>query len=93
MNPSIKSTSHNCSLALGFAVTALAWQWNSIGADNMQSMKGAEHLMMLNQIKTKAQAEALQPGDKIAMACSKSKSVMVENGHHGKGPYQNDDRA
>jgi hypothetical protein len=57
----------------------------SFAADEMQSMKGAEHLMMLKQIKTRAQAEALKPGDQIAMACAKCKSVMVENVTTEKG--------
>jgi hypothetical protein len=39
-------------------------------------MKGAQQLI---QIKTKAEAEALKPGDSIAMVCAKCKSGMVHN--------------
>jgi hypothetical protein len=52
----------------------------------MKPMKGGEHLMMLNHIKTPAQAEELKAGDSIAMVCSKCKSAMIhtvttEKGH------------
>ena len=51
----------------------------------MKPMKGGEHLMMLNHINTPAQAEELKPGDRIAMVCSKCKSVMVHNVATEKG--------
>jgi len=49
-------------------------------------MKGAEHLLHLQGIKTKAEADALKPGDTIAMVCTKCKTVAiqrvtVEKGH------------
>ncbi len=40
---------------------------------------------MLNEIKTREQAEALKPGDAIAMVCAKCKSVMVHNVTTEKG--------
>ncbi len=46
--------------------------------DSMKPMKGAEHLMMLNAITTPEQVEALKPGDTIAMACPKCKTIIVE---------------
>ena len=38
----------------------------------------AQHpMMMMNQIKTQAEAEALKPGDSISMTCNSCKYVMV----------------
>lgn len=77
---------------LGAAVAiAMATAWLPItasGADEtkpMKPMKGGEHLMMLNQINTPAQAQDLKPGDSIAMVCSKCKSVAVEHVNIEKG--------
>ena len=39
--------------------------------------KGGQKLVELNQIKTTEQAAALKPGDMIAMACTKCKSITV----------------
>ncbi len=41
-------------------------------------MKGGEHLLHLQGIKTRAEAEALKPGDSMAMVCTKCKTVMIE---------------
>src|SRR5262249_5976938 len=46
--------------------------------------KGAEVLMM-KQIKTPADADALKPGDSITMVCAKCKSVMLHNVTTEKG--------
>lgn len=54
-------------------------------ADEMKPMKGGEHLMMLSNIKTRAQAEQLQPGDSMAMVCAKCRSVMVQRVNLDKG--------
>jgi hypothetical protein len=56
------------------------------GAKAAESMKGAQHL--LRGINTKAQAEALQPGDTMAMVCAKCKSVMIHNVTVQKGHVQ-----
>ena len=53
-------------------------------AKPMRPMKGAE-MMMMKPINTQADAEALKPGDSIAMACSMCKSVMVHNVSTDKG--------
>ena len=42
-------------------------------------------MLHLMGIKTEAQAEALKPGDAIAMVCTKCKSVMVHNVTTEKG--------
>jgi hypothetical protein len=47
-------------------------------------VKGGQVLMM-KQIKTPAEAEALKPGDAITMVCSKCKSVMLHNVTTEKG--------
>ncbi len=51
----------------------------------MKPMKGGEHLMMLNAITTPEQAEALKPGDTIAMACPKCKTIIIERVTTEKG--------
>jgi len=64
--------------AMAFALAAVL----PITARAADQMKGAQRLM---QIKTQAEAEALQPGDTIVMVCSKCKSVMVHNVNTEKG--------
>jgi hypothetical protein len=62
--------------------------WLPISAradDTMKPMKGGEHLMMLHNIKTPAEAQELKPGDAVEMVCTKCKSVMVENVTTEKG--------
>lgn len=43
----------------------------------MKPMKGGEHLMMLNQVETKEQANALKPDSTFAMVCAKCKTVWI----------------
>ena len=59
-----------------------------VRADAADQMKGGEHMLHLQGIKTKAEAEALKPGDTIAMVCSKCKSVMIHNVTTEKGHVQ-----
>ncbi len=66
-------------------VTAAVWLSGTVRAEEMKSMKGAEHLMMLNAITTPEQVEALKPGDTIAMACPKCKTIIVEKVTTEKG--------
>lgn len=80
-----------CNLTL-FAIIAVAaavvWLPGSARADDkeMKPMKGGEHLLMLNKaITTPEQAEALKPGDTIAMACPKCKTIIVERVTTEKG--------
>src|SRR5664279_5292304 len=89
----MKTTKQICSCmtlsTIVLAVAAMAWLPNSVRAEEpMKPMRGGEHLMMLNQIKSPAQAEELKPGDSIAMVCSKCKSVMVHNVTTEKGHIQ-----
>ncbi len=64
-------------MAASLLVTARA-------AEPMKPMKGGEMLMM-KTISTEAEADALKPGDAIAMSCSMCKSVMVHNVTTEKG--------
>jgi len=56
-----------------------AWQpAQTQAADAGSARGGGAKLQELTQIKTQAEAEALKPGDSIAMVCSKCKSVIVQ---------------
>ncbi len=46
-------------------------------AEQMKPMKGGEHLLMLQGINTKQEADALKTDDSIAMVCAKCKTVWV----------------
>jgi hypothetical protein len=71
---------------IAMAIALSAWLPSNLGAaDNHSDMKGGEHLMSLNKIATKAESEALKPGDSIAMVCTKCKSVSVQNVTSEKG--------
>lgn len=48
-----------------------------------EQMKGAQRLM--KQVTTQAEAEALKPGDEMAMVCAKCKSVVVHYVNTEKG--------
>jgi hypothetical protein len=57
---------------------AMTWLPGSTQAEDTKMMKGAEHMMLLTAITTPEQAAALKPGDTIAMACAKCKTIIVE---------------
>jgi hypothetical protein len=67
------------------AVVTVAWLPGTVRAEDMKPMKGGEHQMMLSHIDTPAQVEALKPGDTIAMACPKCKTIIVEKVTTEKG--------
>ena len=71
--------SNKLGLACAALVLAASLPIAASAAEPMKPMKGGEHLMMLNHINTPAQAEELQPGDSMAMVCTKCKSVAVEH--------------
>ena len=50
-----------------------------------EQMKGGEHMLHLQGINTKAEADALKPGDSMAMVCAKCKSVVIHNVTTQKG--------
>lgn len=49
----------------------------------MKPMKGGEHLLMLNEIKTKQDFNALHTDDSMAMVCAKCKTVWVSQVKQG----------
>ena len=67
---------------LSFAGPAQA-QYKPTGDDGIAASPKVRQ--MLNEIKTREQAEALKPGDTIAMVCAKCKSVMIHNVTTQKG--------
>jgi hypothetical protein len=75
-------TKHNIlsktSLSSGLVVALALAVWLPGAAPAAEQMKGAEHLVHLQHITTQAQAEALKPGDSMAMTCTKCKDVMVQ---------------
>jgi hypothetical protein len=64
-------------LGSGFAVALAFTTWLSVSAFAADETKDMQHPMGMQQIKTLAEAEALKPGDMMAMACSKCKFIMV----------------
>ena len=66
-------------LAAALALTfALGFPGTSRAQDHTKEMHGKSHdIMRMDLILTQAQAEALKPGDSMAMACSKCKYVIV----------------
>lgn len=73
---------HLARYSFAIAVAALAW----LPSHALAQPKGAELLM--THVKTSAQVEDLKPGDAVAMACTKCKSVMVHNVTTEKGHIQ-----
>jgi len=67
---------------LSFAGSAQA-QYKAVGEDRIAASPKVRQ--MLNEIKTREQAEALKPGDTMAMVCAKCKSVMIHNVTTEKG--------
>ncbi len=72
------------SLAVAVAIAA-ASAFQAAAAEKGTARGGASDLIM-KPIRTQADAEALKPGDELAMVCSKCKSVVVhrvttEKGH------------
>jgi hypothetical protein len=61
------------SLALRLAAAV----WLPVQTRAADQVKGGQKLTELNQINTKEEAEALKPGDAIAMVCAKCKSVAI----------------
>lgn len=69
-------------LTSGFALTMALAAWWSMAAQAADK-KHADHAthgsqaQALNHIQTQAEAEALKPGDSVAMVCSMCKHVMI----------------
>jgi len=70
--------------ALALAVAALSWlPAQAQDTKPMKPMKGGEHMMMMNKITTKEQADALKSDDSIAMVCAKCQTVYVSHVKQG----------
>lgn len=65
------------------ACAAFALVLAANAAEQMKPMKGGEHLMMLNKVETKGEADALKVDDSIAMVCAKCKTVYVTRVRQG----------
>ena len=70
-----KLIARTVALAAALALTAGV----ATSAETKTARGGASDLLNLKPITTRAEAEALKPGDTIAMACTKCKSIMVHN--------------
>ena len=66
------------SLSSGLAVILAFGAWTPGEVHAAPDLKGYERSLQMQGINTRAQAEALKPGDTIAMVCVKCKSVAVE---------------
>lgn len=64
-------------LALAVAL-AVWWSVAAQAADEKHDEHQENHVAHMNHVMTQTEAEALKPGDSIAMACSKCKHVMVQ---------------
>jgi hypothetical protein len=63
---------------MALAIALAAWMpTNTNAAEEMKPMKGGEHLLMLQKVETKAEADALKPDDTFAMVCAKCKTVYI----------------
>lgn len=70
------------SLASGLALTVALAAWWSVGihaADEKHDAQMNSNMAQMNHITTQAEADALKPGDSIAMACSKCKHIMLQH--------------
>lgn len=69
------------SLTSGLALAVALGVWWSVAAhgDDKQDAHQGHPTAHMNHITTQAEAEALKPGDAIAMTCSKCKHVMVQH--------------
>lgn len=69
------------SLTSGLALAVVLAVWCSVAvkaADEKHDAHQDSHAAHMNHITTQAAAEALKPGDSMAMACGKCKHVMVQ---------------
>jgi hypothetical protein len=76
----MKLTRTFLSTAMVFYLVAAALALNSRAVDEpkpMKPMKGGEHLLMLKEVKTTQEVDALKRGDTIAMVCAKCKTVWT----------------
>src|SRR6266542_4270403 len=83
----VNKTILGAAIAVGLAMAA--WLPNTANAaEQMKPMKGGEHLLMLQGINTKQEADALKTDDSIAMVCAKCKTVWVARVKQGGQPKE-----
>ena len=73
------------SLSSGLAMALAFGVWAPGAVRGGTELKGYERTLQMRGINTQAQAEALKPGDSIAMVCAKCKSVVIETVTMEKG--------
>jgi ribosomal protein L44E len=56
---------------------------NTSTTDQMKPMKAGEHMLMLNQVETTRDLDALKNDDSVAMVCTKCKTVWVSRVKQG----------
>ena len=66
---------------VAIAMALAAWLPTTASAQDekkpMKPMKGGEHMLMLNKVETKEQADEVKPDDTFAMVCGKCKTVYL----------------
>ena len=77
----MKTVNKKNPLSAGVAIALAMAVWLTTTAtaaeEPMRSMKGGEHMLMLQGLNTTAEADALKPEDTIAMVCAKCKTVWT----------------
>jgi hypothetical protein len=72
---------------LAIVITMAAWLPGTVRAADetkpMKPMKGGEHMLMLKEVKTKEDVDALKTDDSLAMVCAKCKTVWVSRVKQG----------
>ena len=81
----IKTTVSKIIFGMGSALALATAASLPVTARAAEQMKGGPHMLQLMGVKTVAEAEALKPGDAIAMVCSMCTSVMIHNVTTQKG--------
>ncbi|HEV8542846.1 MAG TPA: hypothetical protein VGR78_10680 [Verrucomicrobiae bacterium] len=64
-------------VALAMAASLLLTARAADETKPMKPMKGGEHMLMLNEVHTTQEVDALKTGDTIAMVCAKCKTVWT----------------
>jgi len=64
-------------ISFGLAFVLMTVVWWSVAAQAADQQHGPHHPVHMNPIKTRAEAEALRPGDSIAMVCNMCKNIAA----------------
>ena len=77
MNTVNKKNLLSAGVAIALAMAAWLPTTATAADEPMKPMKGGEHMLMLQGIKTQAEVDALKTDDTFAMVCAKCKTVWV----------------